>query len=177
MPAMWASTNRMRRVHERRPSGKTPAWRLRQWLRRYLPAELLAIVVAAVCATCADAVSNDQLVVVGASIVGSSTGYYGLIVMREMIHARRASHARHIRDTRRAGYTTVRNLALDFGSAELLDSLLFSPALLYLWIQAVPNLQLAVLLGEVASTSAFYSAVVVAHNVRRAFAGAANELA
>ena len=66
-------------------------------------------------------------------------------------------------------------MVLEFGSAELLDSLLFSPVLLYLCIQAVPNLQLAVLLGELASTIAFYTAVIVVHNVRRAFAGAACE--
>lgn len=156
---------------------QTFAAHLRHWLHRYLLAELLAVVVAAVCATCADAVSNDQLMIIGASIGGSTTGYYGLIVMHELLHARRASHAGHLRSTRHAGYSTVRTVVMTFGSAELLDSLLFSPVLLYLCIQAVPNLQFAVLLGELASTIAFYTAVIVVHDVRRACAGAANELA
>ena len=138
---------------------------------------LLAVVVAALCATCVDAVSNDQVLIVGASIVGSTTGYYGLFVIREMMHTRRVTQGRHLRSTRRAGYSTVRTVVVDFGSAELLDSFLFSPVLLYLCIQAVPNLQLAVLLGELASTIAFYSVVFVVHAVRRAFSGAANELA
>jgi len=134
-------------------------------LRRYLPAELLAIVVATVCATLTDALSNDALLIVVASVVGSTASYYGFIVIREIFQARCAYHAVHVRFTPRAAFTTVRHLALEFGSAELLDSLLFSPMLLYVFIQAVPNLPIAVVLSEVTSSAAFYTTVIIARKV------------
>ncbi len=68
--------------------------------------------------------------------------------------------------TRRVLYTTSRNLALEFGVAELLDSLLFTPALMYLCLEIVPNLQLAVVLSEVASNAAFYTTAMIMHELR-----------
>ena len=75
--------------------------------------------------------------------------------------------ARYIR---RRACVTLRGLVLEFGSAEVLNSLLVSPVLMYISIQPVPNLQLAVVLNEIADSVAFYSTVVVARIVRRAVA-------
>lgn len=170
---MRALDERTRPVGERRSSGHALMWLTRHWLRRYLPAELLAIFVATACATLAGVLSNDDLLTIASSVVGSTVAYYGLIVIREIVEARRACHVGHAIFTPRTAFTTVRNLALEFGSAELLDNLLVSPVLLYVFIQAVPNLQIAVVLSEVTSSVAFYTTVVIAHEVRRAFADTA----
>jgi len=139
-------------------AGRALVW---PWLRRYLPAELLAIAAAMVCATCATIVTNDELLIVAASIAGSTAGYYGLIVIFEIVQTQAAYRARHARYTQRAAFATIRGLMLEFGGAELLDSLLFSPVLLYVCIQVAPNLQLAVVLSELASSTAFYITVAV----------------
>jgi hypothetical protein len=65
---------------------------------------------------------------------------------------------------------TLRGLIVDFGSAEILDSLLFSPLLLHLCLRMLPNLHVAVVLSELASTTAFYTAVFAARAARKAMA-------
>jgi hypothetical protein len=55
---------------------------------------------------------------------GENLGYYGTVLTREL----RARRARNGRLTPAAVLRTIRNLALEFGGAELLDSLLIRPA-------------------------------------------------
>lgn len=119
----------------------------KRWLRRYGWAELAALVLAVTCATLADTWTNNVLLL-AASAYGSIS-YYGVLLVREMV------------ENRRAVGVTMRTLVVEFGSAEALDSLVFSPVLLGMCVALVPNVALAVVLSESASTAMFYAFVMV----------------
>jgi hypothetical protein len=133
---------------------------MQRWLQRYLPPEVVASAIAVGCAPYTDTLINNDLLTVLISTWSSSAGYYGVLLTRELIYARQADRAPAV-------WITLRNLVLEFSAAELLDSVLFSPVLMYVCIQLVPNLQLAVALSELTSTAAFYTTVSVAHNLRK----------
>jgi hypothetical protein len=131
-----------------------------------LLAETAALVVAIVGATLTSMLTTNQLVLIAVSAYGASASYYGVLLGHAFITNRR--------DHPETGHHTMigmlRGLILDFGSAEILDSLLFSPLLLYLCLRMLPNLQIAVVLSELASTAAFYTAVLGARAARKALA-------
>jgi hypothetical protein len=144
---------------------------MRFWLRRYLCAEVAALVSALLGVTLAGSLTTDTFILVAVTVYSSSAGYYGVIFVHRLIVDRRTQQSLDGHATRRAAISTVRALLLEFGSAELLDSLLFSPLLLYLCLRILPNPQLAVALSELASTLAFYATVIVAQGARRVLDG------
>ncbi|MBC7448844.1 MAG: hypothetical protein H7330_12375 [Hymenobacteraceae bacterium] len=105
--------------------------RLREWLRRYGPAEVLSVAVtlAAVAGTFALTHSRGTTALVGTW--AGNVAYFGWILLVDI----RATH----RALRGAGrpYTAstlgqnLRALAVEFGPAEVLDSFVIRPALMY----------------------------------------------
>ncbi|MFN8442818.1 MAG: hypothetical protein U0175_18725 [Caldilineaceae bacterium] len=127
---------------------------------QYLLAEAAGLLVAVLSITLAARLTDNSLIWIAASVYSSSVGYYAVLavciwcfgqgdrVLTEPNRRRRLMH-------------TMRTLVLEFGSAELLDSLLFSPWLLYLSLRLLANPQLALVLSELLSTGAFYITLLI----------------
>lgn len=64
---------------------------------------------------------------------------------------------------------TLRNLVLEFGFAEALDTLLLRPTLMYLAAQLVSDLRLGVILGKLAADVIFYVPAITAYELRRRY--------
>ena len=142
-------------------------WRLKaaEWLRRYLPAELLATLCAVLGGLLAGA-SGPALAAFGGTW-GENLGYYGTMLTREL----RARRARKGRLTPAATLRIVRNLVLEFGGAELLDSLLIRPAAMFAAIRLSGNLALGIFLGKLAADLTFYLPTILAYELRQRFVG------
>jgi hypothetical protein len=130
--------------------------RLGRWLRRYLPAEIVALLTAFAGAGVAQALTGNAAVVALAAAWAENVGYYATMLVREL---------RVERSVRR----TLGNLALEFGPAEALDSLLIRPAMMYMATQLVADLALGVLLGKLAADVAFYVPAIASYELRRRF--------
>jgi pilus assembly protein TadC len=57
----------------------------------------------------------------------------------------------------------LRDLVLEFGPAEALDSLLLRPALMYAGILLAPNLALGVVAGKIAADICFYLPTILSY--------------
>lgn len=136
---------------------------LARWLRRYGPAELAAILAALACVTLAALLTNNELVLALTSACSTVAGYYGVMFARELTRQVRSGAS-----LRPATAAAARNLALEFGGAEALDSLLVSPMLVYLCMQSLPNPHVAVTVSELASSVVFYTLVITARQTRLA---------
>ncbi len=131
---------------------------LGRWLRRYLPSELLALVAAVAGAQLAYVLSANPAL---AAVVGAwseTITYYATMLAREV----RAHPATPLP-------ITVRNLLLEFGAAEALDSLLVRPALMYAATALLANLTLGVIAGKLAADVFFYLPAITAYELRRRY--------
>jgi hypothetical protein len=129
------------------------------WLRRYGPAELLSLT-ATVCASwLALALSDSVLVAALAATWAENLAYYGLIVARELWAGGRPSG--------RAALRSLRDLLLEFGPAELLDSLLVRPTALAAGMALLPAPWLAALAGKLAADLVFYVPTIVSYELIR----------
>jgi hypothetical protein len=136
-----------------------------EWLRRYLPAEVLATLCALLGGVLAGA-GGPALAALGGTW-GENVGYYGTMLTREL----RARRARKGRLTPAAVLRTIRNLVLEFGGAELLDSLLIRPAAMFAAIRLSGNLALGIALGKFAADLTFYLPAILAYELRQRFVG------
>lgn len=134
-----------------------------EWLRRYLPAEALATCCALLGGLLAS-LANPALAALGGTW-GENVGYYGAILTRDL----RARRARDERLTPAGVLRVLRNILLEFGGAELLDSFVVRPAAMFTMIGLTGSLPLGLILGKVIADLAFYSAAIGAYELRKRY--------
>jgi hypothetical protein len=155
-----AVSHRMRPV---RPDAWRAPWR---WLRRYGPAELAGTGAAVVGAAVA-APLGDPILLGAAAAWSENVGYYGALIARDLARLRRARPRRDAAGVGRAVAAAVAALAVEFGPAEALDSLLVRPALMAAGLRLAPDPQLGVLLGKLAADATFYVPTILTWEWRR----------
>ncbi len=130
------------------------AARLRRWLWRYLPAEAAALIAALVAANLVQAVSGNTALAAVAGAWGENGAYYAVMLARELFETQSLWRA-------------ARNLVIEFGPAEALDSLLVRPAAMYAATQLFGDLSLGVIVGKLAADVVFYIPAIAAYELRR----------
>jgi hypothetical protein len=125
------------------------------WLRRYAPAEVASLIGALVAAQVAWTLSGNGAAAAVAGAWGETTAYYTTMLARELIR------------TQAGLFVTLRELILEFGVAEALDTLLIRPGLMYAGGQLVADVRLGVLLGKLGADVFFYVPTITAFELRR----------
>jgi hypothetical protein len=120
------------------------------WVRRYLPAELVATPSALLCAWGVGTWTGSTLAAAIAGAWGESLGFYGLMLVREL---RR-------RGGLRALPAVARDLVLEFGPAEALDTLLVRPASMHAGLSLLPDPMLGLVAGKLAADVSFYAPAI-----------------
>ncbi len=139
---------------------------IQPWLRRYLLAESAGLTGAIVSITLANRLTDNALLLMVASLYSGTVAYYSVLFLHRLLAEQPLPLLTNAAHWRNQVVNTVQTVLLEVGSAELLDSLLFSPVLLYCSLHLLPNQQLAVVLSEVLSTLAFYATVAVVQCIR-----------
>jgi hypothetical protein len=151
---------------EARQSGR----RLRVWAVRYLPAELAGILTALAVAWSAQAASGSMGSVAVAGALGENLGYYGCVAVREVRDhgARRRGHD-GLACRWRTGLAAVQAMLLEFGPAELVDSLLVRPLLMCLLPGLLHDLTAGIVAGKLAADAVFYGIAISAYELRQRY--------
>ena len=145
--------------------------RVRVWVMRYLPLEVLGTLASLGGAWIAYRASGSLAVAAIAGALGESVGYYALVVVRDARGHQASSRVRLLSGRGRRAWAvtwlTARSVVAEFGPAELVDSFFVRPALLWaasaLW---GANLG-AWLVGKLAADAVFYLVAIVSFETGR----------
>jgi hypothetical protein len=143
-------------------AGSRPA----EWLRRYGLAELAGLALALAAAWVAHVAGAHEVLVAYAATVAENVGFYGTIAARQVATDRRASLARQAAYDLRRMTRTFRELLLEFGPAELLDSVLLRPLAMGLGVRLL-GLEAGIIAGKLAADVTFYLPVILTYELRR----------
>jgi hypothetical protein len=144
--------------------------KLREWVGRYLPAEVLGTVIALAAAWTVHAASGSLISAAVAGTVGESLGYYGCMAVREaLVHDTRHRHHGRMKRLWLTGASTLRDMLIEFGPAELVDSFLVRPFFMFLMPSLLGNFTAGILLGKLAADVIFYSLAIGAYELRRQY--------
>jgi hypothetical protein len=124
------------------------------WLRRYLPAQLIGMLAALLCAWLALALTSSAATAAIAGTWADNLGFYGVLLGREL--SRRGL---------RAMPAILHDLVLEFGPATALDGLLLRPALLYAAIALTEHAVIGLIVGKLAADLAFYVPTIVSYEL------------
>ena len=148
------------------------AW-AKPWFRRYAPLELAGTISALAAAGAARLLTDEIAGVAMAATLGENLGYYGLAGLRELRWRRgRPGELGGWKRRLTLGAEVGRSLVLEFGPAEILDSLWIRPASIYLASRAFNHLAISVLAGKLAADLIFYCLAILGHAIERRRRGA-----
>jgi hypothetical protein len=133
-----------------------------EWVGRYGPAELLALIGALAGWLVADVATGNALVAAYAAAIGDNVAYYGFLATRDM----RARWSAAPGSRLGAGVRAFAALALEFGPAEALDSLVVRPACVAAGVAALGPVA-GVLGAKLVADLVFYVPVIATYELRK----------
>ena len=149
------------------PTRRTRWRHVRVWARRYLPAEFAGVITALTAALTAFRMSGSTATAALAGVAGETIGYYATITVRDLRRHRRAGGAGRWQALTRTG----RDVAIEFGPAEIVDTLIIRPGLMFTGPLVTGSLVIGTLVGKVAADIVFYAFAISGYEVRtRVFA-------
>lgn len=107
--------------------------RVREWIWRYLPAELISIVATLLPALILAGQGSSRVTIALAGTWCGNIGYFGTILLRDVLKTRKGLRIVGHPYTSRSFLKNLRALLIEFGLAEVIDSFFIRPALMY-WL-------------------------------------------
>lgn len=142
--------------------------KLREWLRRYLPAEIIGTVTAVAGAFIGFNATGSYVIGAIAGTIGENIGYYGYFVVRESLrHYKNHAHHSPLRRIGLVAFKTLRDMLVEFGPAEALDSFLVRPFFMYIMPQIIPNFAAGVLAGKLIADVVFYTFAIIGYEFKK----------
>lgn len=130
-----------------------------EWLNRYGPPELLSLTTTLLVSWAVLALTGNVVLAAVAATWADGLAYYGVIVGRTLSAAGCRSPL--------AILAAARNLVLEFGPAEIFDSLLIRPAALSLGLTLIPWPAAGALAGKFAADVLFYLPTITSYELLR----------
>jgi hypothetical protein len=142
--------------------------KVRAWAGRYLPGEVIGTLTALAGAILARALGGSPWVVALAATWGENLGFYGYHFSREAI--RHLKHHEALYGRHRyllAAWQSSRDVGIEFGPAEVVDSLLLRPVCMYQIPQLIGQLEGGIVLGKLVADAGFYLIAISAFELRK----------
>jgi hypothetical protein len=139
-----------------------------EWSIRYLPAEIIGSAAAFASAFCIHAATNSLMAAAIAGSIAETIGFYGYFAIRD--GARHyARHSAHPRPRRMllTSLRTVRDMLIEFGPAEAVDSLFIRPFFMYTGPHILHNFGGGLLAGKLTADLIFYTIAASGYELRK----------
>jgi hypothetical protein len=145
--------------------------KLRGWLKRYLPAEICGTVTALAGFWVVYKISGSLAAAALAGSICEAVGFYGIFSVREtLIYWHKHAHHTPLKRLWTTGWHTTRDMLLEFGPAEAVDSLFIRPLLFYVLPATFSNqVGAALLVAKIIADVFFYGIAIVCYEARRRF--------
>lgn len=137
--------------------------KIKDWVFRYGPAELLAIAGAIIGGLAAHYLFGNFIVTALAGTWGDNIAYYGKIAWNDIRERRNKDGSL----TPLGVLKVVRNAVVEFGPGEYLDAFLIRPAVLYFSISTIGNPALALFIGKISADVVFYIPTIIGYELRK----------
>jgi hypothetical protein len=143
--------------------------KIKEWLKRYLPANIFTTLFTLLVAFLVFRWTNDRVITAFTSSLLGTLSYYGFILIRDMIETRK-DLARHKRKyTSLYFLKNVRNLVLEFSVAEILDTFVIAPFFYYIFPILFHDFTLGILVAKYAADIIFYIPTIISYELRKKY--------
>jgi len=138
--------------------------KIKEWLLRYIPAEIFAIIGVFVGGELANFFFHNQALTAICGTLGENIGFYGKILYKD-IKARRKKDENI---TFIGLLKVLRDTIFEFGIAEYLD-LIIRPSSMYFFQRVIGNATLGLIVGKFTADVTFYTPAIIFYELRKKF--------
>lgn len=143
--------------------------KIKSWLQRYAPAEIIGTASAVIGPIIISTITTQSLIIALVGTWGENFGFYGTMIFKEVGQTRK----NYAKQGQIYHYKTflkdLRNIFIEFGLAESLDSLLIRPATMYASLLIFDNVALGILVGKIAADFIFYIPTILSFELRKKY--------
>jgi hypothetical protein len=142
--------------------------KIKEWGRRYLLAEIMGTLTAILFSVIFSFWSKNLVFIALIATFTENIGFYGTILVQEIMRSRRIYKTRKKEYTLLSCLKDIRNIFLEFGSAELLDTAT-RPFIMYICLLFFQSINIGILVGKILSDIIFYIIVVISYEMRKRY--------
>ena len=140
--------------------------KFKEWLKRYLPSEIIGTFTALGVASVTHAFYKNPVFVAYAGSIGEAIGFYSTIFIQNILFARKKYKSENKHFSFSVLSKIITHIVLEFGPAGLLDGLLLRPLFMYLFPIYLKSFTFGILVGKLASDLTFYILVIVSYEIK-----------
>lgn len=137
--------------------------RVKEWVKRYMPAEILSVLATLLGGWLAFELSGNQLATALTATWAGNVAYFGYIIAADILKTNQACKANDQPYAFRNFLENVKALVIEFGVAEIADSFFIRPALLYYFPIWTGNLTSGMILAKLAADVTFYVPAIIGY--------------
>lgn len=140
----------------------------KEWLKRYIPAEIIGTTTALLSAWVAYSQTGSFVIGAAAGWIGEGIGFFGYFITLELVHTHAYYQGYGL--WRRLTLTVAaasRNLIVEFLPAEIIDNFIIRPFAMYAVPIYVHPYPLGFLIGKFAADIIFYGIAIVGYEGRK----------
>ena len=140
----------------------------REWLRRYVPAEVLGTITALIGAWTVYGHTHSYVAATASGWFGEGIGFYGYFIASELLsNSKRYQEYGIIKRISLAIAAASTNLLIEFAPAEVLDNFIIRPFLMYLMPHYIHPYPVGFLVGKFSADIIFYAFAIVGYESRK----------
>lgn len=141
--------------------------KFKEWLKRYLPAEIVGTVTAVGTASITHVFSDNHLLIAYAGSLGESVGFYSTVFIQQLLIVFKKCKLENKQFYFSDFTKIISTIVLEFGPAGIIDGLLLRPFFMYLFPLFLKNFTLGILLGKIAGDFTFYMLVILSYEMKK----------
>ena len=141
--------------------------KINEWIKRYLPAAIASLVLTLLSAELTFYYSQNNIATALIATLAGSITYYGYILIIDVNNTRKECSNKKENYTYVIFLKNIRAMFVEFGIAELIDSLLIRPFLMYYIPVLVGNLAFGIFLAKITADILFYIPTIIAYELSK----------
>ena len=141
--------------------------KIKEFSKRYLPAEIVGTLTAIGAASIAHIFSDNLVFIAYIATLGEAVGFFSTIFIQHFLNFSKKRKTENKQFSLSNISKIISHVFLEFGPAEILDSLVLRPFFMYLFPSLVKNFTLGILLGKIAGDITFYLLVILSYEMQK----------
>jgi hypothetical protein len=143
--------------------------KIKEWIRRYLPANLLTAISVVFVSVFVVWLTKNYILAAFLASLTDTIVYYGFILIRDVIQDIKKNKNLQEKYNFKIIVKNTRNLLLEFGVGELLDTFIVRPFFLYFTPKIINNYAIGILVGKYLSDITFYIPTIISYELRKKY--------
>ena len=141
--------------------------KIKELFRRYLPAEIVGTLTAIGAASITHVFSGNPVFIAYIATFGEAIGFFSTIFIQHFFTFSKKRRTGNKQFSLSDISKIISHVLLEFGPAEIIDSLVLRPFFMYLFPLLVNNFTMGILLGKIAGDITFYLLVIFSYEMKK----------